>query len=52
MLNGLRSQLQTLWTILQHSFTRAETVQYPEQMPYLAPRYRGRIVHTNHTDGE
>ena len=52
MLNALRSQLRTIWTVLQHSFTRAETVQYPEQKPYLAPRYRGRIVLTRDPDGE
>ena len=52
MLKPLLSQLQTLWTILQHSFTRAETVQYPEQKPYLAPRYRGRIVLTCDPDGD
>ena len=28
-----------------------ETVQYPEEMPYLAPRYRGRIVLTRDPDG-
>ena len=44
MFKALMSQVRTIWTILQHSFTRAETVQYPEQKPYLAPRYRGRIV--------
>jgi NADH-quinone oxidoreductase subunit I len=46
------SQLRTIWTILKHSFTKAETVQYPEQKPYLAPRYRGRIVLTRDPDGE
>ncbi len=52
MLKALASQFRTLWTILQHSFTKAETVQYPEQQPYLAPRYRGRIVLTKDPDGE
>ena len=52
MLNALRSQLRTIWTILQHSFTRSETVEYPEQKPYLAPRYRGRIVLTRDPDGD
>jgi NADH-quinone oxidoreductase subunit I len=52
MFKSLRSQLITLWTILKHSFTRAETVQYPEQKPYLAPRYRGRIVLTRDPDGD
>ena len=28
MLNSLTSQLRTIWTILQHTFTKAETVQY------------------------
>ena len=54
------SQLRTLWTILQHTFTRSETVEYAfdvakgrsEEMPYMAPRYRGRIVLTRDPDGE
>ena len=52
MIEAIRSQLRTLRTILQHSFTPAETVEYPEQKPYLAPRYRGRIVLTKDPDGE
>ena len=53
------SQLRSIWTILQHTpgfrrlfGMRSETVQYPEEMPYLAPRYRGRIVLTRDPDGE
>ena len=46
------SQLRTMWEILKHSFTKAETVQYPEEQPYLSPRYRGRIVLTRDPDGE
>jgi len=46
------SHLRTLWSVLQHTFSRNETVQYPEEMPYLAPRYRGRIVLTRDPDGE
>ena len=38
------SQLRTMWLVLKHTFTKADTVQYPEEKPYLAPRYRGRIV--------
>ncbi len=52
MFNSLFSQLHTIWRILTHTFTPADTVQYPEQKPYLAPRYRGRIVLTNDPDGE
>ncbi len=46
------STLRTIWTVFKHSFTKAETVQYPDEMPYLAPRYRGRIVLTRDPDGE
>ncbi|QJD30438.1 NADH-quinone oxidoreductase subunit NuoI [Methylococcus geothermalis] len=46
------SQLRTLWIVLKHTFTRADTVQYPEQRPKLYPRYRGRIVLTRDPDGE
>jgi NADH-quinone oxidoreductase subunit I len=46
------SSLRTLWLTFLHLFHRSETVQYPEQKPYLAPRYRGRIVLTRDPDGE
>jgi len=46
------SQLVTLAAVFKHLFMRSETVQYPEEMPYLAPRYRGRIVLTRDPDGE
>ena len=46
------SQLQTLYRVFKHLFVKADTVQYPEQKPYLAPRYRGRIVLTRDPDGE
>src|SRR5512142_3133882 len=48
----IRTALQTIWTILMHTFHRRETVQYPEQKPYLPPRWRGRIVLTRDPDGE
>jgi NADH-quinone oxidoreductase subunit I len=32
-------------------FHRRETVSYPEQKPYLAPRYRGRIILSRDPDG-
>ena len=46
------SNIRTLLAALSHTFTRKDTVEYPEQMPYLAPRYRGRIVLTRDPDGE
>jgi len=46
------SSLRTLWYTFLHLFRPAVTVAYPEEMPYLAPRYRGRIVLTRDPDGE
>ncbi|NQZ07762.1 MAG: NADH-quinone oxidoreductase subunit NuoI [Algicola sp.] len=48
----MMSQIRTLISILKHSFTKTDTVQYPEEKPYLSPRYRGRIVLTRDPDGE
>jgi NADH-quinone oxidoreductase subunit I len=46
------SELKTLWLVFRHAFRRRVTVQYPEQRPYLPPRYRGRIVLSRDPDGE
>lgn len=46
------SILRSIWIILKHTFRARETVQYPEQKPELAPRYRGRIVLSKDPDGE
>ena len=46
------SNLLTLWTVASHTFSKADTVEYPDQMPYLAPRFRGRIVLTRDPSGE
>jgi NADH-quinone oxidoreductase subunit I len=48
----LLSNLRTIWQILRHSFCRPETIQYPEQKPYLAPRFRGRIILSRDPDGK
>ena len=45
------SSIRTLWYTFLHLFHRSVTVSYPEEMPYLAPRYRGRIVLTRDPDG-
>jgi NADH-quinone oxidoreductase subunit I len=52
VLGVVLSQFRTLWRVLGHTFTRADTVEYPEQKPALSPRYRGRIVLTRDPDGE
>jgi NADH-quinone oxidoreductase subunit I len=45
------SLLRSLWEVFRHAFARRVTVQYPDEKPYLAPRYRGRIVLTKDSDG-
>ena len=37
--------------IFLHTFRKRVTVQYPEQRPYLTPRYRGRIILSRDPDG-
>lgn len=46
------SLLKTLWLVFAHATHKRDTVQYPEQKPYLPPRYRGRIVLSRDPDGE
>jgi NADH-quinone oxidoreductase subunit I len=45
------SLVRSLWQVFLHTFARRVTVQYPEQKPYLSPRYRGRIVLTRDPEG-
>lgn len=45
------SALRTIWVTLLHMFRKRVTVQYPEEKPYLSPRYRGRIVLSKDPDG-
>jgi len=45
------SILRGMWTVFLHTFRRRETVQYPEEMPSLPPRYRGRIILSRDPDG-
>jgi len=46
------SILRSIWFTFLHAFHKRETVQYPEEKPYLPPRYRGRIVLTKDPDGK
>ena len=45
------SILRTIWYVFLHAFQKRVTVQYPEEKPYLAPRYRGRIILSRDPDG-
>jgi NADH-quinone oxidoreductase subunit I len=44
--------LGSIWTVLKHTFRRPVTVQYPDEKPYLPPRYRGRIILSRSPDGQ
>jgi NADH-quinone oxidoreductase subunit I len=45
------SLLRTTWEVFRHAFHKRVTVQYPDEKPYLAPRYRGRIILSRDPDG-
>ena len=45
------SVLNSLWVVFRHMFRRRVTIQYPEQRPYLPPRWRGRIILSRDPDG-
>lgn len=45
------SNLRTIWNVFLHSFHPRVTIQYPDEKPYLAPRYRGRIILSRDPDG-
>jgi len=46
------SLLNVIWNVLKHSFRKRATIQYPEERPYLPPRWRGRIVLSRDPGGE
>jgi NADH-quinone oxidoreductase subunit I len=45
------SILRSLWLVFLHAFHKRVTVQYPEEKPYLPPRWRGRIILSRDPDG-
>jgi NADH-quinone oxidoreductase subunit I len=46
------SHLRSMWIVFRHAFAKRVTVQYPEEKPVIAPRWRGRIVLTLGPDGQ
>ena len=46
------SILRSMWAIFLHMFRKRVTIQYPEEKPYLPPRWRGRIILSRDPDGE
>ncbi len=45
------SALKAMWLVFLHLFRRRVTILYPEQKPYLPPRWRGRIILSRDPDG-
>ncbi|HEY9502730.1 MAG TPA: NADH-quinone oxidoreductase subunit I, partial [Pyrinomonadaceae bacterium] len=45
------SIVRSLWLVFLHMFRRRVTILYPEQKPYLPPRWRGRIILSRDPDG-
>ncbi len=45
------SNLRSIWEAFKHAFSPPDTVQYPEEKPYLPPRWRGRIILSRDPDG-
>ena len=52
IVKGIYSNLRSLFIIFTHLWRRKDTISYPEQKPYIPPRYRGRIVLTRDPDGQ
>ncbi len=46
------SSIRTILGVLTHTFHKRATIQFPEQKPYLPPRWRGRIILSRDPDGE
>jgi NADH-quinone oxidoreductase subunit I len=46
------SLLKTLYTVFMTMFRKRATIQYPEERPYIPPRWRGRIILSRDPDGQ
>ncbi len=45
------NSIKTMWVIFLHMFARRVTIQYPDEMPKIPPRWRGRIILSRDPDG-
>jgi NADH-quinone oxidoreductase subunit I len=45
------THLRSIWLVFLHAFRKRETILYPEVMPGIAPRWRGRIILSRDPDG-
>lgn len=44
--------LKSIGYVFLHLLRRPDTIQYPEEMPHLPPRFKGRIILSRDPDGE
>jgi NADH-quinone oxidoreductase subunit I len=51
LLNSIVTTLAAIGIVIAHAWHRRDTVQYPDEMIYLPPRYRGRIILSRDEDG-
>ena len=52
IIKGVGTQIRSIAMIFSHSWRKRDTLCYPEESVYTAPRYRGRIVLTRDPDGD
>ena len=52
IVDTLLSQVRTLWLVFMKLFQKKDTVEYPDQQPYMFPRWRGRIILSRDPDGD
>jgi NADH-quinone oxidoreductase subunit I len=45
------SLLRGLWIVFLHLFRRSDTIEYPKEMAYNPPRFKGRIILARDPDG-
>ena len=50
-MDAIFQMVRGLWVTCKRLVWRPVTVQYPEQRPYIYPRFRGRHVLGRHEDG-
>ena len=52
IIKGVGTQLRSLGMVFAHSWAPRQTLSYPEEAVYSAPRFRGRIILTRDPDGD
>ncbi len=48
----VRTTIVAIAAVIAHAWAKRDTIQYPDEMVYLPPRYRGRIILARDPEGE